>query len=49
MGSVLAFSFAAIDDAHVLGMRRRSVVEGRGKVPDKRLAMESGPGGCAFQ
>jgi RNA polymerase sigma factor (sigma-70 family) len=48
MGSALAFSFAAIDDAHVLGMRRRSVVEGRGKVPDKRLAVESGPEAARF-
>jgi RNA polymerase sigma-70 factor (ECF subfamily) len=48
MGSALAFSFAAIDDAHVLGMRRRSVVEGRGKVPDKRLAVESMPGAARF-
>jgi RNA polymerase sigma factor (sigma-70 family) len=40
MGSALAFSFTAINDAHALGMMRRGVVEGTGELPDDRLANE---------
>jgi RNA polymerase sigma-70 factor (ECF subfamily) len=40
MGSALAFSFAALDDAHMLGMMGRHVAKGRGGVPNETLVVE---------
>jgi RNA polymerase sigma factor (sigma-70 family) len=40
MGSGLAFSFIALDDADVLHMMRRSVAKGKGDLPDMKLAVE---------
>lgn len=44
MGSGLAFSFVALDDAHVLHMMSPRVAKGRGAVPDMTLAVQPEPG-----